>query len=147
MRVEELPNLVPEKPREEYLLDSAHHGIAMNHRGTKICVAGTMSDYATVVKARTLRGGPLLKGGLKPYWVTPSWDGRFCYISWSGSDLVSKISYRTGQIVQNAKVGYHPQRVRNGFVRKSLVRGLPGLRLPHPVTRPFSTGRSPVGRG
>lgn len=126
VRVKELPNLVPDKPREEYLLDSAHHGIAMNHRGTKICVAGTMSDYATVVKARSLRQGPLLKGGLKPYWVTPSWDGRYCYISWSGSDRVSKISYRTGQIVQSTAVGYHPQRVRNGFVRKSLVRGLPG---------------------
>ena len=126
VRVKELPNLIPDKPREEYLLDSAHHGIAMNHRGTKICVAGTMSDYATVVKARSLRQGPLLKGGLKPYWVTPSWDGRYCYISWSGSDRVSKISYRTGQIVQSTQVGYHPQRVRNGFVRKSLVRGLPG---------------------
>ena len=29
-RVARLPNLVPEVPREQYLLDSAHHGIAMN---------------------------------------------------------------------------------------------------------------------
>ncbi len=97
----------------------------MNHRGTKICVAGTMSDYATVVKVRNLEHGRLLKGGLKPYWVTPSWDGRYCYVSWSGSDRISKISYRTGRIVQHAAVGYHPQRVRNGFVRKGLVAGLP----------------------
>jgi hypothetical protein len=126
VRVRRLPNLVPDMPREEYLLDSAHHGIAMNHAGSRICVAGTMSDYATVLKASSLNRGPLLKGGLKPYWVTPSWDGKYCYISWSGSDKISKISYKTRRIVQDATVGDHPQRVRNGFVRKSLVRGLPG---------------------
>ncbi len=124
VRVKHLPNLVPNTPREQYLLDSAHHGIAMNPRGTKICVAGTMSDYATVVDARTFKRGKLLKGGLKPYWVTPSWDGRTCYISWSGSDRISKISYRTGRITQSVQVGDHPQRVRNGYVARSLVAGL-----------------------
>jgi hypothetical protein len=123
-RVKHLPNLVKDTPREQYLLDSAHHGIAMNPAGTKICVAGTMSDYATVVDAQSFRRGKLLKGGTKPYWVTPSWDGRYCYISWSGSDKISKISYRTGRIVQSAKVGDHPQRVRNGYVARSLVAGL-----------------------
>ncbi len=56
-RVKRLPNLVPDTPREQYLLDSAHHGIAMNPRGTKICVAGTMSDYATVVDAQDAASG------------------------------------------------------------------------------------------
>ena len=32
-RVKTLPNLVPDMPREQYLLDSAHHGIAMNPTG------------------------------------------------------------------------------------------------------------------
>ncbi len=123
-RVVHLPNLVKGTPREQYLLDSAHHGIAMNPAGTKICVAGTMSDYATVVDARTFERGKLLERGLKPYWVTPSWDGRSCYISWSGSDRISKISYRTGRIVQSVQVGDHPQRVRNGYVARDLLAGL-----------------------
>ncbi len=126
-RVKHLPNLIPNTPRELYLLDSAHHGIAMNPDGTKICVAGTMSDYATVVDADTFRRGPLLKKpDGKPYWVTQSWDGRHCYISWSGTDQVAKISYRTGRVVQTVPVGDHPQRVRNGVIRKDLVAGLPG---------------------
>jgi len=121
-RVEHLPNLVPNMPREQYLLDSAHHGIAMNPAGTKMCVAGTMSDYATVVDADTFERGRLLKKkDGKPYWVTQSWDGHTCYISWSGTDEVAKISYRTGRIVKTVPVGDHPQRVRNGWVRKDLV--------------------------
>jgi PQQ-like domain len=123
-RVKRLPNLIPHVPRVGYLLDSAHHGIAMNPAGTKICVAGTMSDYATVVDAKTFKRGRLLKGGKKPYWVTPSWDGRHCYISWSGSDTVSKISYRTARIVQTRTVGDHPQRIRNGLIRTAYLKGL-----------------------
>lgn len=125
-RVRRLPNLVKDTPREQYLLNSAHHGIAMNPRGSKICVAGTMSDYATVVDAGSFKRGRLLKGGEKPYWVTPSYTGRHCYISWSGSDTMSRISYKTGRIDKTVKVGDHPQRIRNGFVARSLVRGLPG---------------------
>lgn len=124
-RVRELPNLIPDVPRELYLLDSAHHGIAMNGAGTKLCVAGTMSDYATVVRRDTFKRGGLLKGGKKPYWVTRSYDGRSCYISWSQSDTISRISYRTRRINKTVKVGFHPQRVRNGFVKESLVAGLP----------------------
>lgn len=120
-RVKRLPNLIQDTPREAYLLDSAHHGIAMNPAGTKICVAGTMSDYATVVDRRTFRTGRILKGGLKPYWVTPSWDGRYCYISWSGSDTVSRISYATGRIANTVRVGDHPQRIRNGVIRRSFL--------------------------
>jgi hypothetical protein len=120
-RVKRLPNLVPHLPREAYLLDSAHHGIAMNPEGTRICVAGTMSDYATLVVKRTWKHTKLLKGGEKPYWVTPSWDGKHCYISWSGSDTVAKISYRTARIVKTQQVGDHPQRVRNGFIRRAFL--------------------------
>jgi hypothetical protein len=120
-RVKRLPNLVPHLPREAYLLDSAHHGIAMNPKGTRICVAGTMSDYATLVVKRTWKHTKLLKGGKKPYWVTQSWDGQHCYISWSGTDTVAKISYRAARIVKTQKVGDHPQRVRNGFIRRAFL--------------------------
>ena len=123
-RVKRLPNLIPHVPRVGYLLDSAHHGIAMNLAGTRLCVAGTMSDYATVVDAKSFKRSRLLMGGKKPYWVTPSWDGKYCYISWSGSDTVSKISYRTARIVQTQKVGDHPQRVRNGLIRTSYLKSL-----------------------
>ena len=59
--------------------------------------------------------------------MTPSADGRHCYISWSGTDEVAKISYRTGRIVDTVTVGDHPQRIRTAFVRGDWVAGLPDL--------------------
>jgi DNA-binding beta-propeller fold protein YncE len=117
-RVAALPNLVPEIPREQYLLDSAHHGIAMNPEGTRLCVAGTMDDYAAIV-TRARFGYTLIQtGGEKPYWVTNSGDGRYCFVSWSGSDRISAISYQSREEVAQVPVGDHPQRMRMGVVPK-----------------------------
>ncbi len=108
-------------PREEYLLDSAHHGIAMNPRGTKLCVAGTMSDYAAIVSRRTLRY-KIINVGEKPYWSTPSENGRYCFVSVSGEDRVAVISYRRAREVASIRVGDHPQRMRTGQLRRAYLR-------------------------
>ena len=83
-------------PREQYLLDSAHHGLAMNPDGTKLCVAGTMADYATVVAPRDF-SYRLAATASKPYWVDEQRaTARYCFISFSGDDRVVAISYATG---------------------------------------------------
>lgn len=117
-RIVDLPiaDAVKDLPKSKYLLDSAHHGIALNPQGSKLCVAGTMSDYATIVPRDTLTPGALIKSGVKPYWATPSADGQYCFVSWSGSDKVSVISYETGREVASTTVGDHPQRMRLGKV-------------------------------
>jgi DNA-binding beta-propeller fold protein YncE len=112
-----------EIPREDYLLDSAHHGIALNPRGTKLCVAGTMSDYAAIVSRKTLRYKIIPLGiGAKPYWSTPSKDGRHCYVSISGQDTVAVISYARERRIGTMRVGDHPQRVRVGVIRRDFLR-------------------------
>jgi YVTN family beta-propeller protein len=107
--------------REQYLLDSAHHGIALNKKDTRLCVAGTMSDYAAIVSRKTFRY-KLIRGGEKPYWSTESNNGRYCFVSWSGSDRISVISYKTKKEIARVPVGYHPQRMRIGSVPVSWVR-------------------------
>jgi hypothetical protein len=124
-RVANLPNEIPNVPREEYLLDSAHHGIAINHDGDKLCVAGTMSDYAAIVH-RSDFAHQLLHLGTKPYWSTDSLDGDYCFVSWSGTDAVSAISYKSEKEVARIQVGDHPQRVRNGVVRTDWANGQTG---------------------
>ena len=41
-------------PREQYVNDSAHHGLSMDEAGTTLCAAGTMDDYAALVDRRTM---------------------------------------------------------------------------------------------
>ena len=117
LRLAHLPNFVPRTPRQLYVLDSAHHGIAMNSAGTKLCVAGTMSDYAAIVSRADFERFTLtVKEGGKSYWATTSDDGEHCFVSWSGRDSISAISYHTGREVAEIGVGDHPQRVRTGVV-------------------------------
>jgi hypothetical protein len=92
----------------------------MNPRGTKLCVAGTMSDYAAIVSRRTF-AYRLAAFGEKPYWATNSGNGRYCFVSFSGADRVAAISYRTGREVASIAVGDHPQRMRTGTVRAGLL--------------------------
>ncbi|OXM72675.1 MULTISPECIES: YncE family protein [Amycolatopsis] len=107
---------LPENPatsddRTTFVNDSRHHGLSMNPAGTKLCVAGTMDDYATIVDRATLREGPLVTAS-KPYWATVSGDGAACVISESGTDQVTAIDFATGRKITSVPVGDHPQRVR-----------------------------------
>jgi RTX calcium-binding nonapeptide repeat (4 copies)/Dolichyl-phosphate-mannose-protein mannosyltransferase len=111
-------------PREQYLLDSAHHGLAMNPEGKKLCAAGTMSDYAAIVNRSTF-AFRIVRVGEKPYWSTNSGDGKLCFVSVSGNDRVVAISYKSGREVARITVGDHPQRMRIGVIRSSLVGGGP----------------------
>ena len=115
-RLANLPNLVPNLRLDEHVNDSAHHGIAMNGAGTKLCVAGTMDDYVAMVDRETFAYTLLKDLGKKPYWVTANKAGDRCYVSWSGSDQMSVISFDTGKEITRVNVGDHPQRIREGFV-------------------------------
>jgi DNA-binding beta-propeller fold protein YncE len=111
--------------RDEYVLDSAHHGLTMNPEGTKLCAAGTMSDYAAIV-SRTTFSHRIVNVGEKPYWTTNSGDGRHCFVSVSGDDAVSVLSYETEEEVARIPVGDHPQRMRMGRVDEAALAALGG---------------------
>lgn len=115
-RVTDLPvTAAGDVPREQKLLDSGHHGISMNPQGTKICVAGTMDNYATVVDRESMEHGPLVSSGETSYWVTTDLTGDHCFVSWAKSNKVSVLSFETGEEVAQFPVGFHPQRMRVGF--------------------------------
>jgi DNA-binding beta-propeller fold protein YncE len=109
-------------PRTDYVLDSAHHGLAMNPKGTKLCAAGTMSDYAAIVKRGPLKLQRIVPVGKTPYWSASSEDGRYCFVSVAGEDRVSVISFKTAREVARIKVGDHPQRMRTGRVLRKALR-------------------------
>jgi YVTN family beta-propeller protein len=135
-------------PREQYLLDSAHHGLALNPAGTKLCAAGTMSDYIAIVH-RDDFSYKLSSFGTKPYWSTNSGDGRYCFVSYSGDDAIAAIDYTTEAEVARVPVGDHPQRMRMGVVRVGSL-GIPAAVKPACVDRRGFTfklrGGGPVKR-
>ena len=120
-------------PREQYLLDSAHHGLAMNPAGTKLCAAGTMSDYIAIVHRSDFKY-KLASFGTKPYWSTNSGDGRYCFVSYSGDDAIAAIDYATEREVARVGVGDHPQRMRMGVVQVGAL-GIPAAKKPACVDR------------
>jgi YVTN family beta-propeller protein len=120
-RVVPLPDRTDGMPREQYVLDSAHHGIAIDGTGTTLCAAGTMDDYAAIVDRESL-GYSILDVGAKPYWATNGPTGDECWVSVSGEDKVVVIDYATAQPVATVPVGDHPQRVRPGVLAGDLLR-------------------------
>ncbi|MFD4369525.1 YncE family protein [Rhodococcus sp. NPDC058521] len=115
-QIKELPKNPETSPRRsDWINDSRHHGLSMSPDGSKLCVAGTMDDYATIVDRETLTEGPLVPAS-KPYWATVNGTGTDCVISESASDSVSAISFESGERVASIPVGDHPQRIRLGAV-------------------------------
>jgi DNA-binding beta-propeller fold protein YncE len=144
LRIAQLPLSEKAKSmrREQYLLDSAHHGLSMNPEGTKLCAAGTMSGYAAIVSRQTF-AYKIIPVGEVPYWSTNSADGRYCFVSVAGDDRVSVISYADEREVARIPVGDHPQRMRMGRVRaanfadaRCSARGAPRSWFDQPGRRP-----------
>lgn len=124
-RLVDLPisDSVKAMPREAYVLDSAHHGLAINKRGTKLCVAGTMSDYAAIVRIKSEKH-KIFNAGEKPYWSTTSPFSNTCWMSMSGTDQVVVLDYAKEKVVKVIDVGDHPQRVREGHLSKRVNKAL-----------------------
>jgi DNA-binding beta-propeller fold protein YncE len=124
LRIARLPisEEAKQTPREQYLLDSAHHGLSINPANNKLCAAATMSDYAAIVN-RSNFAFKRVEVGRKPYWSTNSANGDVCFVSVSGDDRVSAISYATGREVGRFTVGDHPQRMRIGTIRSAFLPG------------------------
>ena len=121
-RIARLPlsEAAADTPREQYLLDSAHHGLAIDPAGQKLCAAGTMSDYAAIVDRATFVP-TLASYGAKPYWATTGPTGEHCWVSYSGDDEVAVIDYATEREIARIDVGDHPQRVRAGVVAPAVL--------------------------
>jgi YVTN family beta-propeller protein len=120
-RVVPLPDRTNGMPREQYVLDSAHHGLAIDEAGTTLCAAGTMDDYAAIVDRESLRAS-IVDVGAKPYWATNGAVGDECWVSVSGEDKVVVIDYATAEPIATVPVGDHPQRVRAGVVAASVLK-------------------------
>ncbi|MBJ7355273.1 MAG: YncE family protein [Thermoleophilaceae bacterium] len=104
--------------------NSMHHGLSLSGDGTRICNAGTIDNYVSIVD-RASFGTLSTVGGLsKPYWSQTSLDGNSCLVSNSTGNYVSVISYATGLETKRVAVGNYPQRERLGKLDTTVVSSL-----------------------
>jgi hypothetical protein len=111
-------------PKSQYVLNSAHHGLAIDRTGGTLCVAGTMDDYVALVpvgrpSAATIDALP--HTGDRPYWATNGPGGDECWVSVAGDDRVNVYDYETRSRIGTVEVGDHPQRVRAGAVSRAAL--------------------------
>jgi YVTN family beta-propeller protein len=101
---------------DEYPHHSAHHGLALSKDGKRLCDCGTIDNTVAIVRTDNMTVEKMIDVGMVPYWATTSPDGRYCFVSLSGSDAVSVIDYEGGTEVKVVPVGDFPQRSRLGRV-------------------------------
>lgn len=104
---------------EQYPLDSAHHGLAINDAGTKLCVAGSVSNYAAIVD-RSDFSTEIVSRGTRPYWATNGLDDT-CWMSYANDNQIVVLDYATEREVARLDVGDHPQRLRLGVLAVDLI--------------------------
>ncbi|ACU72196.1 conserved hypothetical protein [Catenulispora acidiphila DSM 44928] len=99
---------------DNYPQNSAHHGLALNGDGSKLCDVGTIDDYTAIVSTSNLTtaGTVTYPANALPYWGQTSADGQYCFVSLSKLGEVSVIDYATATEVARVPVGAFPQRER-----------------------------------
>jgi DNA-binding beta-propeller fold protein YncE len=116
-RTKELPRTehVPDD-EGDYPLQSAHHGIALSGDEEYICLAGTTSWYAAVVRRSDFALVGTTHVGEHPYWVTTAPDGDHAFVAVRGEGHVSVIRYEDAEEVARIDAGEAPMVTVHGEV-------------------------------
>jgi DNA-binding beta-propeller fold protein YncE len=111
---------------DDYPQNSAHHGMAMNADESKLCMAGTIDDYVSIVSrpGLTTDGTVHYATDALPYWTQTGPNGHDCFVSLAEDDQISVIDYRTAKEVARIDVGRFPQRERAARLTPTAVTSL-----------------------
>ncbi|MEY9890217.1 DNA-binding beta-propeller fold protein YncE [Catenulispora sp. MAP5-51] len=111
---------------DDYPKNSAHHGLALNGDGSKLCDVGTIDDYTAIVATSNLTTTGMVNypSGALPYWGQTSADGQYCFVSLSNLGQVSVVDYATATEVARVPVGAFPQRERISQMAPSAISAL-----------------------
>lgn len=97
----------------DYPNEAAQHGIALSPDGQWLCSAGTIDNYAALIKLPdfSLSSSKIIPVGQEPAYAVNSPDGRYCFVASRGPNAnnVSVISYATQSVVTTLPTGLHPQ--------------------------------------
>ncbi len=91
--------------------EAPHHGLAITHDGSTLCLAGRASDYAALVKAPELELIATIPLDDAPGWAALSLDDQYCLVPNTRSDNISIISLAEKKEVARVATGDGPKHV------------------------------------
>ena len=108
-RTKDLPvnENVPDS-KDDYPLQSAHHGIEVSPDEQYICAAGTTGNYAAVIDRESFETVGITDVGKYPYWVSNAPDGDHAFVSVKNANKISVIEYETAEEVATIPTGDFP---------------------------------------
>jgi DNA-binding beta-propeller fold protein YncE len=107
--------------KEHYPHESVRHGLALSGDGTKLCDAFTIGNEVSIISTAEMKVEASIPVGVIPYWASTSSDGRYCFVSLSGSNSISVIDYEAMREVARVGVEIFPQRNRPGKISERAI--------------------------
>jgi 6-phosphogluconolactonase (cycloisomerase 2 family) len=95
----------------DYDFEAPHHGLAMSHDGSVLCLAGRGADYAALVKAPGLELIATIPVGDAPGWSAMADNDRLCILANTRDDTVSFISIAAAKEVLRLPAGDGPKHI------------------------------------
>jgi DNA-binding beta-propeller fold protein YncE len=91
--------------------EAQHHGLAITHDGSTLCLAGRASDYIALVKAPELELIATIPADDAPGWATLSLDDSVCLAPNTRADNVSIVSLAERKEVARVATGDGPKHI------------------------------------
>lgn len=88
-----------------------HHGLAITHDGSTLCLAGRASDYIALVKAPELELLAAIPSDDAPGWATISLDDSVCIVPNTRADTISLVSLAERKEIAKIAGGDGPKHV------------------------------------
>ena len=95
----------------DYDFEAPHHGLAMSHDGSTLCLAGRASDYVALVKAPELKLIKTIPVGDAPGWAEFADNDRVCLTANTRDDTVSFISTKDAKETLRLPAGKGPKHI------------------------------------
>src|SRR6185503_357460 len=105
---------LPVKPgvtAADWDFEAPHHGLALSHDGSMLCLAGRASDYAALVKAPELELIATIPLDDAPGWATMADNDQLCLVPNTRSDNVSIISIAERKEIARVPSGNGPKHI------------------------------------
>lgn len=104
--------------------EALHHGLAITHDGSTLCLAGRASDYVALVSAPALELITTISVDDAPGWATLSLDDKTCIVPNTRADNVSLISLAERREIARIPAGDGPKHVTVARIPDEVVKAL-----------------------